>query len=125
MCRNKINLKLAMRRNQTLSFQLGEHRIRSHGDIAIEDIVKLDGLYRDAGLEPIAAIATLQGSMKLKCLLRRFEGGMIGEDRFEPCNPVESFAGFSVGDAFEICPSSWLITVNTSRASDRGTLPTK
>jgi len=42
--------------------------------------------------------------MKLKGFLGRLEGGMIGEDRFEPCDPVEPFASFSVRDAFEIRP---------------------
>ncbi len=95
MRRHQVNLELAGRRHNALSFKRGELGIGLFGDVGIEQIVEADVGDRLAGLQAIARMGAGAG-VDAEYFIRFLKRGIVGENRLQPGDPVAAFTGLAI-----------------------------
>src|SRR4029453_680255 len=98
---DEVNLKLAVRGDLPLPLQHSEHVVGLSGDVRIEQVIERHVGDCLAWAKAITG-ATFDTCMQTKFRSGLFESGMIGEQRLEPCDPVQSLSRLSIGNSKEM-----------------------
>ena len=103
MGRHQIDLEFCACRDLAVVLQPPEGGVRFGGYVGVEQVWKLHILHGDARLERVA-LATGAAGMDAKEFTRFHEGRIVGEDGFEPRDPIAALAGLAVRNTLDPRP---------------------